>query len=153
MNQAKEKPGFGQGIVGTLGELISVQPDLELALETALGPAVSNIVTDNEATASRLIAYLKDNRAGRATFLPMATIRGRRLDGATLSQLKAMPGFIGLASDLVQADSALGDILDSLLGRIVIARQLSMRRRWPVESSIPAGSLPWKGMWSIQVDR
>lgn len=125
MNQAKEKPDFGQGIVGTLGELISVQPDLELALETALGPAVSNIVTDNEATASRLIAYLKDNRAGRATFLPMATIRGRRLDGATLSQLKGMPGFIGLASDLVQADPTLGDILDSLLGRIVIARQLS----------------------------
>ncbi|NCA98298.1 MAG: chromosome segregation protein SMC [Clostridia bacterium] len=125
MNQAEENPDFGRGIVGTLGELISVQPDLELALETALGPAVSNIVTDTEVTASRLITYLKDNRAGRATFLPMATIRGRRLDGATFSQLKTMPGFIGLASDLVQADATLRDILESLLGRIVIARQLS----------------------------
>ncbi len=125
MNQASETAEFGQGIVGTLGELISVQPDLELALETALGPAVSNIVTDTEATASRLISFLKDNRAGRATFLPLATIRGRRLDGAILSQLKSMPGFIGLASDLVEADATLRDILESLLGRIVIARQLA----------------------------
>jgi len=88
LGQAAENPAFGQGIIGTLGELIRVQPDLELALETALGPAVSNLVTDTEATASRLISYLKENRAGRATFLPIATIRGRRLESSTLSQLQ-----------------------------------------------------------------
>lgn len=125
LGQAAENPAFGQGIIGTLGELIRVQPDLELALETALGPAVSNLVTDTEATASRLISYLKENRAGRATFLPIATIRGRRLESSTLSQLQSMSGFIGLASDLVTADASLRAILESLLGRIVIARQLS----------------------------
>ncbi len=124
MQQAGQDAGFGRGIVGTLGELIDVDPKYELAIEIALGPALSNIVTVDEATAGRLIAFLKENRAGRATFLPIATIQGRKLDQSTVNQLKQMPGYLGIASDLVAADASLRPILDSLLGRIVIASQL-----------------------------
>lgn len=124
MQQAGQDANFGRGIIGTLGELIDVDPIYELAVEISLGPALSNIVTDQESTASRLIAYLKENRAGRATFLPVATIKGRRLENSLISQLQTMPGYIGIASDLVKGDSSLRPILDSLLGRIVIAEQL-----------------------------
>jgi chromosome segregation protein len=125
MQQAASDESFGQGIVGTLGELLQVDKQFELAIETALGPAVSNIVTDTESTASRLIQFLKETRAGRATFLPVATVRGRKLDANLLLQLKGMPGYLGVASDRVVADPSLVAILDSLLGRIIIAESLS----------------------------
>jgi chromosome segregation protein len=125
MQQAASDESFGQGIVGTLGELLQVDKQFELAIETALGPAVSNIVTDTESTASRLIQFLKETRAGRATFLPVATVRGRKLDANLLLQLKGMPGYLGVASDRVVADPSLAAILDSLLGRIIIAESLS----------------------------
>jgi chromosome segregation protein len=124
MAKASQDPAFGRGITGILGELITVEPGLELALETALGPALSHLVTDTEATAGRLIAFLKQNRAGRATFLPVATIHGHRLEGTLLAQIQTMPGFVGLACDLVSARADLKAILESLLGRIVIARHL-----------------------------
>ncbi len=124
MQQAQADATFKTGIVGTLGELIAVEPAYELAIEIALGPALSNIVTDNEATASRLINYLKENRAGRATFLPIDTIRGRKLESSIVSQIEKMPGYLGLASDLVTVDSSLRPILESLLGRIVVANDL-----------------------------
>ncbi|MDD2533636.1 MAG: chromosome segregation protein SMC [Eubacteriales bacterium] len=125
MQQGESDVNFKQGIIGTLGELITVDPQFELAIEIALGPALSNIITDNETTASRLITYLKENRAGRATFLPIATIKGRRLENSLVNQVDKMPGYLGIACDLVAADSSLRAILESLLGRIVIAESLS----------------------------
>ena len=87
LHQAKSDPAFGEGIRGTLGSLISVDKDYELAIETALGPAIQNIVTDYEATASRLISYLKSTRSGRATFLPIASINSRPLEKITADQI------------------------------------------------------------------
>lgn len=124
MQQVEADPAFRTGVVGTLGDLIAVEPRFELAIEIALGPALSNIVTDDEATASRLIRHLKENRAGRATFLPIETIRGRRLESTLQQQLAKMTGYLGLASDLVTTEPKLQAIIESLLGRIVIAENL-----------------------------
>lgn len=124
MREAASQPAFGQGIRGTVGEQIRVTASCELAIEIALGGAIQNIVTDNEATASRLISYLKQNRAGRATFLPIASVRGRQLESSLIDHLQTMPGYVGLASRLVQAAPDLQGIIDSLLGRVVIAEQL-----------------------------
>lgn len=124
LHQAESDPVFGQGIRGTLGSLIRVEQSYELAIETALGPAIQNIVTDHEATASRLIEHLKTTRSGRATFLPIASIRGKSLENHLLNQLAPMPGFIGIASSLVHCSEELSSILAFLLGRVVVAADL-----------------------------
>jgi chromosome segregation protein len=122
--QADSDPQFGRGIRGTLGSLIRVEQVYELAIETALGPAVQNIVTDTEETAQRLIDYLKTTRSGRATFLPIASIRGRQLEAGLLGKLAGLPGYVGVASELVQAAADLTGILEFLLGRVVLAERL-----------------------------
>lgn len=124
MQQISQDSAFGSGVRGTLGDLIRVEQDYELAIETALGPAIQNIVTDQEETASRLIAHLKSTRAGRATFLPMASIRGRELEPNLLHRLSSLPGYLGLACSLVRADEDLRSIITFLLGRVVIADTL-----------------------------
>ena len=124
MQLAGQDPDFGQGVRGTLGDLIRVEQDYELAIETALGPAIQNIVTDTEDTASRLIAHLKATRAGRATFLPLASIHGRDLEPHLIQMISGMPGYIGPASDLVRCDPDLRSIVTFLLGRVVVADQL-----------------------------
>ncbi len=122
--QADQDPEFARGIRGSVGSLLRSDRRYELAIETALGGAVQNIVTDTEETASRLIATLKQNRAGRATFLPLQAIQGRRLENQLLSQVSKMPGFIGLGATLVEADADLAPVVDFLLGRVVVANQL-----------------------------
>ena len=124
MQQVDQDPELGSGVRGTLGDLIRVEQNYELAIETALGPAIQNIVTDREETASRLIAHLKATRAGRATFLPLASIHGRDLEQNLIHKLSGMPGYIGPASDLVRSDPDLRSIITFLLGRVVIADQL-----------------------------
>lgn len=111
---------FGDGIRGTLADLIRVEQQYELAIEIALGPALQNIVTRDEATASRLIGWLKEHRHGRATFLPISTIRGRQMDADTLRMVRQEKGFVAIASDLIRADADLSPILSSLLGRVIV---------------------------------
>ncbi len=115
---------FGQGIRGTLADLIRVEQQYELAIETALGPALQNIVTQDEQTASRLIEWLKENRHGRATFLPISTIRGRSLEADTWRTVSQAPGFIAIASDLVRTEDDLKPIVSSLLGRVIIVSDI-----------------------------
>ncbi|HAL73751.1 MAG TPA: chromosome segregation protein SMC, partial [Clostridiales bacterium] len=124
LHQAESDSKFGQGIRGTLGSLIRADKTCELAIETALGPAIQNIVTDTEDNASRLIDYLKTTRSGRATFLPIASINGRPLDKTILDKVLSMPGYIGLGSELVDCDHDLDRIIEFLLGRVVIAEKL-----------------------------
>ncbi|HBP39093.1 MAG TPA: chromosome segregation protein SMC [Clostridiales bacterium] len=124
IRQAESDRQFGQGIRGTLGSLIRAGQNYELAIETALGPAIQNVVTDTEETAARLIEYLKTTRSGRATFLPIASIKGRTLETNILGQLSGQDGYIGLASQLVQSPPDLRNIIDFLLGRVVIANNL-----------------------------
>jgi chromosome segregation protein len=122
--KADQDADFARGIRGTVGSLLRADKRCELAIETALGPAIANIVTDRDETASRLIAFLKQSRSGRATFLPLNAIRGRRLDSQLLNQVEKMPGFIGLGCNLVQAEADLQPVVDFLLGRVVITQNI-----------------------------
>lgn len=107
------------GIHGVVADLITVPKKYEIAVETALGGSIQNIVTDSEATAKQLIEYLKKNKYGRATFLPLTSINGKQ----TFSQPAALKekGVLGLASDLVQVDSRYEGLARYLLGRVVVA--------------------------------
>lgn len=124
LQKAEQDKDFASGVHGTLGSLIRVEQKYELALETALGPAIQQIVTEDEHTASRLIEWLKQSRSGRVTFLPVASVRGRTLEQDIFRQAAAMPGFIGLAGSLVKYDDIIGNIIESLLGRVIVVENL-----------------------------
>ena len=111
------------GVKGVLIQLISVPAQYETAMDVALGAAQQNIVTDTEETAKALIDYLRQNRLGRATFLPISSVRGRTLGGME-RQVLHMPGCIGVASELVTCAPEYRNIIESLLGRTVIADNL-----------------------------
>ncbi|MDD7402855.1 MAG: chromosome segregation protein SMC [Butyribacter sp.] len=114
MEQKKKYPG----IIGVVADIIRVQKDYELAVETALGGSIQNIVTDNEQTAKALIAHLKANKYGRATFLPLTTVKAKpvSLSGNILSE----PGVIGMASSLVSVEDRFSELIEYLLGRFVV---------------------------------
>ncbi len=107
-----------RGIHGVVADIITTEKEYETAIETALGGSIQNIVTDSEATAKQLIEYLKKNKYGRATFLPLTSV-GQKAGGG---QEKALgePGVIGLASSLVHADSRYQMLVRYLLGRVVV---------------------------------
>ena len=111
------------GVYGVLARLIEVPGKLETAIDMALGGALQNIVTDTEETAKRIIDYLRVNRLGRAPFLPVSSIRSRTLSREE-RQLTTMPGCLGVASELISYDSQFRGIVESLLGRTVIADTL-----------------------------
>ena len=94
-----------RGIRGAVAELVKVPADVEVAIETALGGALQNIVVETEADGREAIAFLKRRQMGRATFLPMNVIRGRSISDSELSTLKSSKGFVGIAVDLVSFDS------------------------------------------------
>ena len=110
------------GIRGVVADLIQVNKEYEIAIETALGGSIQNIVTDNEQTAKRMIEYLKKNRFGRATFLPLNSINTR----GEFSQKDALreTGVIGLASDLVTTEKEYTGLTRYLLGRVLVVDQI-----------------------------
>ena len=114
MEQKERVPG----IQGVVADLIQVNKDYEVAIETALGGSIQNIVTDNEQTAKTLIEFLKKNRYGRATFLPMSSISPR----GEFSPREALkePGVIGVASELVTTAPQYQQIARFLLGRVLV---------------------------------
>ncbi len=112
-----------KGMHGVLAQLMQVPQRYETAIDMALGAAQQNIVTDNEETAKELINYLRQNRFGRATFLPMSAIRAQTLNSNVRHVLK-MPGCIGVASELVNCAPQYKNIIENLLGRTVIADNL-----------------------------
>ena len=117
-----KKNGRISGIHGTVGQLITTANEYAIAIETALGAALQNIVVDNEETAKRAIYYLKDNRLGRATFLPLTSIKAREFEEKKLDKYD---GFVGLANELVDYDKKYDTIVKSLLGRIVIVEDIN----------------------------
>ena len=130
-NMAERYDGFGQsirrvmeqrgkhtGIIGVVADIIRVKKEFETAIETALGGSIQNIVTDNAGTAKDMIQYLKKNKYGRATFLPLTNIRqGKeiKLDG-----IMEQKGVIGTASSLVEADAQYSTLVKYLLGRHIV---------------------------------
>ena len=107
------------GIVGVVADIIQVNKEYEIAVETALGGSIQNIVTDNENTAKKLINFLKKNRYGRATFLPLTTIGGKYSEFSNKEALKEN-GVIGLAKDLVKVHDKYSSVTNHLLGRILV---------------------------------
>ena len=105
------------GIHGVVADIIITSKDYELAIETALGGRIQNIVIDSENTAKILIEYLKKNKYGRATFLPLTSVRNSTFSNKEFLKEK---GVIGIASDLVEYDKAYQNLVGSLLGRIVV---------------------------------
>ncbi len=106
------------GIHGVVADLIRVNKEYETAIETALGGSIQNIVTDNENTAKRLINYLKQNKYGRATFLPLTGIKGSNNNYSP--NLLSEPGVIGFADSLVEIDDSYRNLASYLLGRNLV---------------------------------
>ena len=147
-----ERKNDYKGIIGVVADIIHVSKEYEIAIETALGGSISNIVTDDEQTAKNMIRFLKTNRFGRATFLPLTSIRGRRADNA--DRICSEAGVIGLASDLIKVERQFDNLADYLLGRVFIvdhidnALALAKKYRYSLrivtlegESLNPGGSL------------
>ena len=105
-----------KGMHGVLANLISVDKKYETAIEMCLGASLQNIVTENEQDAKKLVEYLRKNNLGRASFLPITTVKGKKID-----KIKSKTnGVIGIASDLINTDKKYRKIVESLLGRTVI---------------------------------
>ena len=115
------KHGVLKGIHAPVSQIINVKEKYSLAIETALGAQIQNIITETENDAKKAIGYLKESHAGRATFLPLTAIKGKVLDEKDLDDCY---GYINLASELVQYDSKYTEIIKSLLGRTVVSEDL-----------------------------
>lgn len=119
IKRVMEQKEHNPGIIGVVADIIQVNKEYEIAVETALGGSIQNIVTDNENTAKKLIQFLKKNRFGRATFLPLTTIGGKYSEFSAKDTLKE-PGVIGLAKDLVRVHDKYNAVTNHLLGRILV---------------------------------
>lgn len=117
IRRVMEQKGNNPKIIGVVADIIEVEKKYETAIETALGGSIQNIVTEDDATAKKMIDYLKSNKFGRATFLPINSIVER---GGINSDVKNENGFIGSASSLVKCDKKFDVIINHLLGRIVV---------------------------------
>lgn len=105
-------------IYGTISGLIDVKKEYVTAIETALGGALQNIIVESEEDAKTAIAYLRRENAGRATFLPVSSVKGKTLDNVNAVSKSA--GYIGIGSDLISYDKKYDGIMKSLLGRVVV---------------------------------
>ena len=132
MNMAEKYDGYGNavkrimehkreeiGIIGVVADIIKVKPKYETAVETAIGGAIQNVVTDKEATAKRTITWLKENKLGRATFLPLdaMTLHNPGNFGGALNE----EGIIGVAASLVEFEPKYAGLVSHILGRILVA--------------------------------
>jgi len=115
------KRGGLSGVLGTVAQNITTAAEYGTAIETALGAAMQNIVVENEDIAKRCITHLKEQRAGRATFLPLTSVKGNTLNE---NGLETLDGFVGIAENLVSANEKFRLIVKSLLGRTVIAEDI-----------------------------
>ncbi len=115
MEQKQHEPG----IHGVVADLIRTDKKYETAIETALGGSIQNIVTEDEETAKRMVQYLKENKYGRATFLPLTSVRQRSLNRN--ERALSFEGVIGMANTLVQTEPLYKDIMAYLLGRVIVA--------------------------------
>ena len=114
MEQKEKNPG----IIGVVADIVKVEKRYEVAIETALGGSIQNIVTDTEETAKRMIAFLKQTKGGRATFLPLTSIRNA--PDFRQKEVLSEKGVLGLAHTLVKTEKAYADVAKSLLGRSVV---------------------------------
>ncbi|OZT11652.1 chromosome segregation protein SMC [Priestia aryabhattai] len=112
------------GIEGAIAELVSVPKEYETAIEIALGGATQHIVTSDEQSARQAISFLKQNHYGRATFLPLTSVRSRFIPPQTISLIESHDTFVGVASSLVKYDEKYRSIAENLLGTVIIVKDL-----------------------------
>ena len=118
VKRVMEQKDHTKGIIGVVADIIKVEKKYEVAIETALGGSIQNVVTQDEDTAKRIIAYLKQTKGGRATFLPLTSIKNAQ----ELRQRDVLSekGVLGLAHTLVSTQAEYADVAKSLLGRILV---------------------------------
>lgn len=109
---------FGKGIEGSVADIIKTPKEYEVAIEMSLGGYLQNIVTLSEQSATKCINYLKQNNLGRASFLPISAVKGKKIDN--ISKIQKEKGYIGVASDLVEFNKKYEQIVLNLLGRTII---------------------------------
>ena len=119
----KEKMSL-PGIEGAVAELITVPKDYQMAIETALGAAMQHIVVQQEEHARQAIQFLKKNRYGRATFLPLTVMKGREIPSSQLQLLQNHSAYLGIAANLIQYDAKYTQVAMNLLGTVIIAHDL-----------------------------
>ncbi len=112
------------GVDGAVAELIQVPKQYTTAIETAMGASLQSIVVRDEKIAREAISYLKQNRLGRATFLPMSVIRGKQIPASTLGVIGENPAFVGAGAELINFDPAHSEVMASLLGNVLFAKNL-----------------------------
>ncbi len=117
----QSEAGALSGIHGTLSKLISVKAEYSTAVEVALGAAMQNIVVGTESDGKRAVNFLKNNKQGRATFLPISAIKPRSINEKDLDDNF---GFVDIASNLVECENTYRDIVENLLGRVIIVEDL-----------------------------
>ena len=122
IRKVMEQKAENKGLLGVVSDLIQVDKKYETAIETALGGNIQNIITEDEDTAKKMIAYLKENRLGRATFLPLTSVDGK----GNFKNQDALnePGVIGLANTLVKCDKKYDGIAAYLLGRVIVTEHI-----------------------------
>ena len=113
---------LGKGVRGAIAELIDVPENIETAIEMALGASMQNVVTDNEQDAKRLIEHLRNNNLGRASFLPISNVKGKKIDKIKGNN----KGVLGIASDLIKYDKKYEGVILNLLGKTVIAQNMDI---------------------------
>lgn len=116
-----EQQAVESGIIGVVADIIKVEAKYETAIETALGGSIQNIVTDTQKTAKKMIEYLKKNRYGRVTFLPLDAIKGKSF---AREEILSEPGVVGSANMLVQYDETYKELFSSLLGKILVVEDM-----------------------------
>lgn len=131
-----------RGIIGTVSDLITVPDGYELAIETALGSQLQNIVCSDDSAAKEGVNWLKRHQAGRATFLPVTSIKGgyRNLG----QNVQSARGFLGIAADMVEAEKKFSNIIDFLLGRVIIADTM--------DNAVSMSKLDVRGMRIVTLD-
>lgn len=121
LNDCEKDSTLSKGMHGVLANLISVQKEYETAVEMCLGQMLQNIVTDTENDAKKLVEHLRTNNLGRASFLPISSIHGKKIDRVIKNNIE---GIIGIASDLVKCDKKYEQIVLNLLGRTVVVEDM-----------------------------
>lgn len=123
--QIEKNPLFGEGLVGPVAELIVVEEAYELAIETALGGSLHNLVTEDSRAATKFIEWLKDTKEGRETFLPLDRIVSRRLSQSELRRVEGKQGYLGTVDEFMSCREDLSPLLEYLGGRIILADHLA----------------------------
>ncbi len=121
LDATERNSSLSKGVHGVLANLIQVNKEYETAIEMTLGGTIQNIVTDTEDDAKRLVNYLRDNNLGRASFLPITSVKGQKISGVNT---RGVNGVIGIASDLVKCDKKYEGIILNLLGKTVVVEDI-----------------------------